>query len=165
MSDPQRNVMDIFLFGEQSGVPKRLEFRMSMFKSLQNMKGTITVFNKPGASIAPLLKKLEFNQPDKNGEYKYDIDVSQNTPTPEQFQYFRDNCLHTHPVCKASFKHAYPELTHDINLIKNLQSIESGKDGIKFVTPLIVDWDHKLMAFDEKSLSKIIDQYNGNDED
>lgn len=102
------------------------------------------------------------------GQYKYTIDTTTNLPTPEQFEFFKQS-LHTHPICKSALKHAFPQLTAGKNLVGDLENIDteklrdlntSDKTNL-FVPPLVVDWDHKLLAVDSKGLSKIFDQYNG----
>jgi len=141
-----------------------------MFKSLQSMGGVITVFKKPQSDLLTdiLLSKLNKNQVlAKTGEYKYDLDITINPPTLDQFQYFQ-SCLHTNPICKRAFRNAFPELTNAVNLINDLQKLNPPNDeqiSNKFIRPLIVDWDHKLLAHDEASLDKILDQYNGKNDD
>lgn len=143
---------------------------MSMFKSLQNMGGVITLFHNPASKASEsLLKKLQLNVSNgsKSGEFKYTIDTTTNPPTPEQFEFFKES-LHMHPFCKKALKTAFPKLTEGKNLVKDLQSIDSESlrglktvDGKLFVPPLVVDWDHKLLAVTENGLEKILDQYNG----
>lgn len=115
------------------------------------------------------MQKLQANQAlkSKDGEFKYSIDTTTKPPTPEQFTFFKD-ALHMHPLCKKAFKTAFPKLTEGKELVKELQSIDSDKlkglttsSGDLFVPPLVVDWDHKLLAVTEKGLAKILDQYNG----
>lgn len=111
------------------------------------------------------------NSKSNNGEFKYSVDVNTKLPTPEQFDFFKE-ALHTHPFCKKALKTAFPELTKGKDLVKDLQSIDSEtlrnlkkNDNKFFVPPLVVDWDHKLLAVSEKGLEKILDQYNGNSKD
>lgn len=134
------------------------------------MGGAITVFkNSQSNKLTDLLiNKLKMNQASnsQNGQFKYTIDVSNNIPTIDQFKFFQ-NSLHTNPNCKKSFKHSYPDLTHDLNLVKDLQSIDPAKNSElinNFKTPLVVDWDNQLLAYDEKSLNTILDQYNGRED-
>jgi hypothetical protein len=144
-----------------------------MFKSLQHAGGVITLFHDPSSKASSaILQKLVANQPNprNHGEFKYSIDTTTSPPTPEQFNFFKD-ALHMNPVCKKALKMAFPELTQGKDLISDLQSIDAEKlrgmqtiDGKMFVPPLVVDWDHKLLAVTERGLNKILDQYNGRED-
>jgi hypothetical protein len=140
---------------------------MSMFKSLQAMRGTITLFHDPvSRTSTSILHKLQQHQPTQSGEHKgeyhYDIDVNTTSiPTPEEFKYFQES-LNMHPNAKKSLFAAYPDLTKNCKVIKDLQDLEYVANTT-FKRPLVVDWDHQLLAVTENGLQKILDQYNGRD--
>lgn len=135
-----------------------------MFKSLQSLRGTITLFHDPlNATSTAILHKLQHHQPQPNtGEYLYDLDINTTSvPTSEQFKYMQQS-LNMHPNAKKSLLTAFPNLTKDAKLISDLQNVKYDPNT-KFVRPLVVDWDHQLLAVTENGLQKIIDQYNGRD--
>lgn len=137
-----------------------------MFRSLQHSPSVITLFHNPqsqaSVKILHILEKNQANNTHKNGEYKFVLDKTTLPPTPDQFNFFKQS-LHMNPVCKRALKLAYPNLTKDINLVVDLQNLNNTDNG-QFVAPLVVDWDHKLLAVTEKGLTKILDQFNARED-
>lgn len=139
-----------------------------MFRTLQGTKGTITLYhdinNKMSRYLLDSLKQHQVTS--KDVEFKYNLDINTNSTsiTKDQFK-FLQNCLHTHPFCKVSFKSAFPSITENVDLVKDLENLNLPNNigEIPIKRPLVVDWDHQLMAITDKGLQKIIDQYNGKD--
>ncbi|OWB80372.1 hypothetical protein B5S32_g4641 [[Candida] boidinii] len=209
---------------------------MSMFRSLQNSPGSITIFhNSKNPLSESLLIKLqnnvynsikykenlnknlnflqkflnsfksnnELNKPIqiktnnkkilndgssskvstsdylKGRQFRYTLDISTIPPTPEQFQ-FISSILQTHPICKKSFIHAFPNFTKDMNHVSDTDGIPKTVQEIQkifnnkslqeldlenyFKTPLVVDWENELIATNEKDVEKILDNYKRTDE-
>lgn len=133
-----------------------------MFRSLQHAPSVITIFHSSKLPLSQrllsLLERAQDTTADPSGEYKFIVDKSTGLPTPEQFAFFQSS-LNTNPACKRAFKAAYPTITAGL-----VQDLKSSTFSDNFVPPLVVDWDHKLLAANENDLIKIINQYKGNKE-
>lgn len=115
----------------------------------------------------------------KGRQFRYTLDISTIPPTPEQFQ-FISSILQTHPICKKSFIHAFPNFTKDMNHVSDTDGIPKTVQEIQkifnnkslqeldlenyFKTPLVVDWENELIATNEKDVEKILDNYKRTDE-
>ncbi|OUM55445.1 hypothetical protein BVG19_g4985 [[Candida] boidinii] len=115
----------------------------------------------------------------KGKQFRYTLDISTIPPTPEQFQ-FISSILQTHPICKKSFIHAFPNFSKDMNHVSDTDGIPKTVQELKkvfsdkslqeldnenyFKTPLVVDWENELIATNEKDVEKILDNYKRTDE-
>ncbi|CAH2447581.1 Hypothetical protein PP7435_CHR2-0075 [Komagataella phaffii CBS 7435] len=170
---------------------------MSMFKSLQQLPGIITIFHNPQSALSQsLLKTLnekaiklgpaqpkslvdraskQWNTitkgPQNDHLERYKVDISEGAPTPDQFAFIK-TALSIHPMCKQAFKSAFPKwgsaINHvsDINRLPDYKSVFGKKsvtqliDEGLFVPPLLVDWDNSLIAADESSLQKMLQNHS-----
>ncbi|VEU20401.1 DEKNAAC101361 [Brettanomyces naardenensis] len=164
---------------------------MSMFNSLANSPGVITLFKTSSAILADLEKfgvtsSAKDTSKDKglfasilgdrkqatSGRYRYQIDVSNSLPTLEQFDLIK-SYSQTTPYSAEAFLDAFPRLadssrdwTFDKALGKDAfdgngkpKSLrELAAEGL-FVTPLAVDWEHRLLASRIGHLKKLLEVY------
>ncbi|GMM28882.1 hypothetical protein DAMA08_015980 [Martiniozyma asiatica (nom. inval.)] len=150
---------------------------MSLFRSLQSLPRTITLFQGVPASTS-LLHQLKRHSivdsqstpPDgiadaetmpNLGKFNYTVDVTNSAPTPEQFSLIKEFLNDENSNNKKIFIKAFQPL---IDAQFNLKSDTNGQISTNqlrnlngkifrdvngksmFVGPLIVDWDHKLLA-------------------
>ncbi|KAH3668948.1 hypothetical protein OGAPHI_002703 [Ogataea philodendri] len=133
-------------------------------------KSSLSKTEKPPSKITQLL----FGS--KGLEYRYNVDVCERFPTGDQFKFIKQT-LSMNPQCKKAFKDAFPTLGSANDHVIDLQSADSttlkqyesktldelAKENV-FQPPLVVDWDHKLIASDEPDLLKILNNYHKNEE-
>ncbi|GMG19713.1 unnamed protein product [Ambrosiozyma monospora] len=161
---------------------------MSLLKSLQSIPAVITIFHSPNSPLSSKLlselnKHVEVTarKPTKDssifgmrgyfaGEkavpFRYTVDVTEKLPTKDQFDYIKST-LSVHPTFKNIFKKVFPTVTSSLDKASDLQAVDfSSLKSLNgtFNPPLVVDWEHKLIASDEKSLKKILDQYHVNED-
>lgn len=155
-----------------------------MFKSLQNLPGSITIFHSSTNSasntllfllkkhsIAPVTPKAQsFLQRLTNSKSTqseapslYQIDVSTLPPTKEQYVFIRDSVTQN-ALNKASILKLFPKLINPEPGFGSMPSSSEYKlklenDSSNFVPPLVVDWDHSLLATDEQGVQQIIDEF------
>ncbi|QPG76688.1 hypothetical protein FOA43_004082 [Brettanomyces nanus] len=142
---------------------------MSMFRSLADSAASITLFKVSMNMLASLKKHsvvsssgvkkekgwfdsiLGNRQDASSGRYRYQINVVEDTlPTKEQYNLIK-SYARTTPFSHDAFTQAFPRAMDPTN--KDVQSL--------FVRPLVVDWEHKLLASNETHLSKLLSEAYG----
>lgn len=134
-----------------------------MFRSLQHAPSVITIFHSSklplSQKLLSILESAQGSTAAPSGEYRFTVDKSIQPPTPEQFAFFKQS-LNTNPACKRAMKVAYPSINDNF-----VQELQNANFTNIFTPPLVVDWDHGLLAANENDLAKIINQFKGNIKD
>lgn len=153
-----------------------------MFKSLQSIPSTITVFHSTKAPVSSALisllqknaltatstpKPKSFFQRLTSSNSKerpniFQLDITESIPTTEQYDSIKEAVARS-VQNKEAFSKLFPKFgSTGGNLPSSTEyglKLEHETAGKIFNPPLVVDWDHGLLATDSAGVQEIIDVF------
>lgn len=127
-----------------------------MFKSFNKSKNIVTLFTAPKSQVSKSLVNLVRNKFPQNSANKFEIEVTDSIPTPDQWRLIAGSS--TVPVNIreeiAKFASASKSSTTEIGSKKDTENLANHIKENKY--PILVDWDSGKVAINDESLAKEI---------
>lgn len=152
-----------------------------MIRTLQNAPGAVTLFARtPLPALAALRRQLEayrtplaskprllvfsrmFGEHALHEEPRFVVDESVGAPTYDQFRTIA-GFLDANKGNGRAFRAAFPTY-RELKYVGDLHvpsEKEYEKVKAEFVGPLVVDWEHAVVANDEGGVDKVVEFYKG----